>query len=123
LRIRNNPQKKRKEKGKARGKVKDYEAEGLLVKRILVKNSSPRAEGRSDEGARIKMRLGKKVDGKMSVLEKGGIRRSDELLFNLEKLQGSTDEESLDILEKMKRKNEKRLRRMREIEQDKLMFA
>jgi len=54
---------------------------------------------------------------------KGGRRHSDEMLFDLEKFQGSTDEESLDILEKMKRKNDKRLRRMKEIEQDKLMFA
>merc|ERR1719397_1799390 len=34
-----------------------------------------------------------------------------------------SDAESLDIVEKMKRKSERRLRRMREIEQDKLMFA
>jgi len=81
--------------------------------------------GREDVG-RIKARLGKKVglngDGERS-LGKGGRRESDEMLFDLEKFQGSTDEESLDILEKMKRKNEKRLKRMREIEQDKLMFA
>lgn len=32
------------------------------------------------------------------------------------------DEESLDVLEKMRRKNEKRLKRMKEIEKDKLMF-
>jgi len=110
---------KRKSSGKSEG-VRSRRSSGEKNSR---KNTSPRVEGRSDEGARIKMRLGKKVDEKMSKLERGGIRRSDEMLFNLEKLQGSTDEESLDILEKMKRKNEKRLRRMREIEQDKLMFA
>ena len=33
------------------------------------------------------------------------------------------DEESLDVLEKMRRKNEKRLKRMKEIEKDKLMFS
>eukprot|EP00092_Neocalanus_flemingeri_P025905 GFUD01028072.1.p1 GENE.GFUD01028072.1~~GFUD01028072.1.p1 ORF type:complete len:945 (-),score=288.83 GFUD01028072.1:723-3557(-) len=80
----------------------------------------------SDDVGRIKARLGKKVgvngDGGR-FLGKGGRRESDEMLFDLEKFQGSTDEESLDILEKMKRKNEKRLKRMREIEQDKLMFA
>ena len=37
--------------------------------------------------------------------------------------QGSLDGESKDLLERMRRKNEKRLKRMREIEQDKLMFA
>jgi len=79
-------------------------------------------EGRNDDEPRIKLRLGKKVDGDRRRLGKEGIK-SDEMLFDLEKFQGSTDEESLDILEKMKRKNEKRLRRMREIEQDKLMFA
>ena len=34
-----------------------------------------------------------------------------------------TDEESGDILDKMKRKNEKRLKRMKEIERDKQMFS
>jgi len=38
-------------------------------------------------------------------------------------LDKESDAESLDIVEKMKRKSERRLRRMREIEQDKLMFA
>merc|ERR1719318_1236791 len=71
----------------------------------------------------IKSRLGKKVDVESRSVGKGTRRDSGELLFDLEKFQGSTDEDSLDILEKMKRKNEKRLRRMREIEQDKLMFA
>jgi len=37
--------------------------------------------------------------------------------------EGSLDGESADLLERMRRKNEKRLKRMREIEQDKLMFA
>lgn len=37
--------------------------------------------------------------------------------------EGSLDEESLDVLEKMRRKNEKRLKRMKEIEKDKLMFS
>merc|ERR1711874_94046 len=75
-------------------------------------------EREAEEGSRIKQRLGKKVggvsEGDRRVLGKGARRGSDELLLDLEKFQGSTDEESLDILEKMKRKNEKRLRRMRE---------
>merc|ERR1719516_117882 len=66
-------------------------------------------EWRNDDEPRIKLRLGKKVDGDRRRLGKEGIK-SDEMLFDLEKFQGSTDEESLDILEKMKRKNEKRLR-------------
>ena len=41
----------------------------------------------------------------------------------LNTLQGDLDEESADLLEKMRRKNEKRLKRMREIEKDKLMFS
>merc|ERR1739842_193341 len=85
----------KKRKRKSSGKSEGLRSRRSSGEKISRRNSSPRAEGRSDEGARIKMRLGKKVDGKMSNLEKGGIRRSDELLFNLEKLQGSTDEESL----------------------------
>jgi len=37
--------------------------------------------------------------------------------------EGSLDEESSDLLEKMRRKNEKRLKRMKEIERDKMMFS
>lgn len=79
-----------------------------------------------DVSGKIKSRLGKKVGpsgDRARTIGKDARRNSEELLLNLEKFQGSTDEENLDILEKMKRKNEKRLRRMREIEQDKLMFA
>ena len=45
------------------------------------------------------------------------------MISNVKKFQGSLDEESLDVLEKMRRKNEKRLKRMKEIEKDKLMFS
>ena len=45
------------------------------------------------------------------------------MICNVKKFQGSLDEESLDVLEKMRRKNEKRLKRMKEIEKDKLMFS
>jgi len=37
--------------------------------------------------------------------------------------EGSLDEESSDLLEKMRKKNEKRLRRMKEIERDRIMFS
>merc|ERR1712241_257263 len=37
--------------------------------------------------------------------------------------EGSLDEESSDLLEKMRKKNEKRLKRMKEIERDKLLFS
>lgn len=92
-----------------------------------VETINPRGEEIGQRGSgdfgKIKLRLGKKVDVESRSVGKGTRRDSGEMLFDLEKFQGSTDEESLDILEKMKRKNEKRLRRMREIEQDKLMFA
>ena len=45
------------------------------------------------------------------------------IMLTLSSSQGSLDGESADLLERMRRKNEKRLKRMREIEQDKLMFA
>jgi len=63
----------------------------------------------------MKSRLGGKID------QREGTRSSKEH-FN-EFVKESKGEESLDILEKMKRKNQKTLRRMKEIEQDKLMFA
>merc|ERR1711915_212775 len=66
-------------------------------------------------------------DGKIgrvkSRLEKSAHIEVDQIRYDLEQFQASKEEENLDIMEKMKRKNEKRLRRMREIEQDKLMFA
>merc|ERR1719342_345150 len=37
--------------------------------------------------------------------------------------EGSLDEESSDLLEKMRKKNEKRLRRMKEIERERIMFS
>jgi len=53
-------------------------------------------------------------EGKKKIKDKLKRRTSNE---------GSLDEESLDVLEKMRRKNEKRLKRMKEIEKDKLMFS
>lgn len=99
---------------------------GETVKTRRISGDGERGKLSLDVVGKVKSRLGKKMgsngDGDRSV-GKGGRRHSDEMLFDLEKFQGSTDEESLDILEKMKRKNDKRLRRMKEIEQDKLMFA
>lgn len=73
---------------------------------------------KSERGS-LKERLGRKLEQP----KKKKKLALEDLQFDLEKLQGSTDEESLDLLQKMKRKNEKRLRRMREIERDKLLFA
>lgn len=53
-------------------------------------------------------------EGKKKIKDKLKRRTSNE---------GSLVEESLDVLEKMRRKNEKRLKRMKEIEKDKLMFS
>jgi len=99
-----------------------------IKRRLGDSADAERVQRVSEDGGRIKLRLGKKVVGMNGDLDSrvvgiGGRRQSEEMLLDLEKFQGSTDEESLDILEKMKRKNDKRLRRMREIEQDKLMFA
>lgn len=84
-------------------------------------------DGEDGKIGRVKSRLGKRVSSSQDrlgrPLEKSAHIEVDQIRYDLEKFQASKEEENLDIMEKMKRKNEKRLRRMREIEQDKLMFA
>lgn len=84
-------------------------------------------DGEDGKIGRVKSRLGKRVSSSQDrlgrPLEKSAHIEVDQIRYDLEQFQASKEEENLDIMEKMKRKNEKRLRRMREIEQDKLMFA
>merc|ERR1711915_63123 len=96
---------------------------------ILTKSNRHSVNVDDEDGkiGRVKSRLGKRVSSSQDrlgrPLEKSAHIEVDQIRFDLEKFQASKEEENLDIMEKMKRKNEKRLRRMREIEQDKLMFA
>jgi len=70
----------------------------------------------------------KEVKDKESRGERAKVKKSNKLAledleYDLLKLQETTDEESLDLLEKMRKKNQKRLKRMKEIERDKILFA
>jgi len=103
---------------------------GKSVDETILKKSNRHSVNVDDEDekiGRVKSRLGKRVSSSQDRLgrpvEKSAHIEVDQIRFDLEKFQASKEEENLDIMEKMKRKNEKRLRRMREIEQDKLMFA
>merc|ERR1712176_1511979 len=83
------------------------------------RNSSGKSKSSSKSRSRGRWSSGEKSGGERR--EKEGKEKTkkkkklalEDLEFDLQKLQASTDEESLDLLEKMRKKNQKMLKRMK----------